>query len=403
MFRYVEELAGRIGPRGSTTRAERNAAKYLEEVLTPVADEVVSQPFRSVPTFSWAYGLYYFFMVATAALIPFYPVAAALLAVVNCTAYLFESHTFEAYTKLLPKDKSQNVIAKKANRRAETDRLPRIVLVAHYDTSRSGLNFHPKLVPSFRQSFILLNVSIAVIGVLAIVAGLAALFGFGLPGFYRYLALPFALYTLFSVLLLVHREIWGVHVPGGNDNASGVAVMLDSFQKLGQELPAGAEVWAVATGCEEAGTVGMLRFLEEHGEGIKDDYIINLDNLGIGYLKYIVGEGMFSAMAADRDLVLAAAAFARENSELEIGSHVYKALTTDATPALARGYKVMSIMAFDANGVLPNWHWPTDEAKYVNPDNLEAASALVQSIARQIWKHAPAVPDTDSDTLLKSS
>lgn len=402
MFRYVEELAENIGPRGSTTRAERNAAKYLTEILEPVADEVTSQPFRSVPTFSWAYGLYYFFMVVAAILIPLAPVAAALLVLLNCFAYLMESHTFEAYTKILPKGKSQNIIARKGNPSPEEER-PRIILVAHYDTSRSGLNFHPKLVPGFRQSFILLNICMAVVFILALGAGILTLFGQKMLPIYGYLSLPFAAYLFFSVLLLIHREIWGVHVPGGNDNASGVAVMLDSFQKLGRDLPAGAEVWAVATGCEEAGTVGMLRFLEEYGEEIKDDYIINLDNLGIGYLKYIVGEGMFTAMAADRDLVLAAAAFARENPELSISSHVYKALTTDATPALARGHKVMSIMAFDANGVLPNWHWPTDKAQFVNPDNLEAASNLVQSIARQIWKHAPAVPNTDADPLLKSS
>jgi len=385
LIRYVEELAEKIGPRGSTTRAERNAAKYLAEVLEPVADEVSMQSFRSVPTFSWAYGLYYFLMVVAAALIPVLPVVAALLALANCLAYLLECHTFEAYTKILPKDKSQNVIAKKSNPSEEGERLPRIILVAHYDTSRSGLNFHPKLVAGFRRSFIILNVCMAAILMLALGAGITALFGLRLPAFYGFLALPFALFLLFSVLLLIHREIWGVHVPGGNDNASGVAVMLDSFIHLAQDLPAGAEVWAVATGCEEAGTVGMLRFLEEYGEAIEDDYIINMDNLGIGYVKYITGEGMFYAMPADRELILAAAACARENPELDIGPYVYKALTTDATPALARGYKVISVMAFDANGILPNWHWPTDKAGYVNPENLTTASTLVQSMARQIW------------------
>lgn len=385
MIRYVKELAETIGPRGSTTRAERNTSKYLAETFEAMADEVSIQSFRSVPTFSWAYGLYYFFMVVAAALIPVLPVVAALLALVNTLAYLFECHTFEAYTKLLPKDKSQNVIAKKSNPSEEGERRPRIVLVAHYDTSRSGLNFHPKLVPGFRQSFIILNISMAVILILALGAGVFALFGLRMVSVYNYLALPFALYVSFSVLLLIHREIWGVHVPGGNDNASGVAVMLDSFEHLSQNLPEGAEVWAVATGCEEAGTVGMLRFLEEYGEAIEEDYIINMDNLGIGHVKYIIAEGMFYAMPADRDLILAAAACAREYPELDIGPYVYKALTTDTTPALSRGYKAISIMAFDDNGILPNWHWPTDKAEFVNPDNLTTASTLVQSMARQIW------------------
>lgn len=385
MFQYVEDLATKIGPRGSTTRAERAAAKYVAEKLQAAADDVEVQSFRSVPTFSWAYGIYYFLMVVSALLIFRWPVAAGVLALLNTIAYVLESHTFEVLTRILPKNKSQNVIARKGNRAAGEGRLPRIILTAHYDTSRSGLNFHPKLVKGFRRAFLLMNFCIAVILLMALAAAAATLTGLELPAFYPYLVLPFALYLFITVLLLADRELRGVHVPGGNDNASGVAVMLDSFIRLAGNLPPGAEVWAVATGAEEAGTVGMLRFLEQYGDDIRDDYIINLDNLGIGHLKYIVAEGLFRAFPANRELVLAAAACARQNSHLDIGPHVYKALTTDATPALVRGYKSMSIMAFADDGTLPNWHWPTDTAEAVDPENLNAAGILVRSIAEQIW------------------
>ena len=232
-----------------------------------------------------------------------------MLALVNTTGVLLECHTFEVYTKILPKDRSQNVIARKSNPR-KRNAFPRCP-GSPLRYLRSGLSFHPKLVAGFRKSFILLNVCMAVILILALGAGIMALFGLEMLPVYNYLALPLPCMSLFSVLLLIHREIWGVHTPGGNDNASGVAVMLDSFEHLGRDLPEGAEVWAVATGCEEAGTVGMLRFLEEYGEAIKDDYIINMDNLGIGHVKYITAEGMFYPMPADRDLILAAAACVR--------------------------------------------------------------------------------------------
>lgn len=384
MIRYVEHLAGKIGPRGSTTRAERAAAQYIADELEAAADQVVVQPFRSVKTFSWAFGLHYLLMVLAALLMDSYPIGAALLATGNMIGYLRESSTREFFTRILPQDKSQNVIAVKSR---EGDKsLPRLVLVAHYDTSRSGLNFHPKLVAGFRTSYHLMNVSMAAILALTLAAALAASPGMMLPGFFRWLPLPFAFYLLGTVLLLLHREIWGVYVPGANDNASGVAVMLHSFKQLAQTLPPGAEVWAVATGCEEAGTVGMLRFLDEYGDQIRNDYILNLDNLGLGYIKYITGEGLLNTMPADRELVLAAAAFARKNPAARIAPHVYKSLTTDATPALIRGYKVMSIMAFAADGTLPNWHWPTDTVENINPENLATASRLVESIARQLWR-----------------
>ena len=66
---------------------------------------------------------------------------------------------------------------------------------------------------------------------------------------------------------------------GGNDNASGVAVMLGSFTAW---PPSRARVWAVATGCERPAPWACFAF-----GGIWDsirEIIINMDNLGIGHV-----------------------------------------------------------------------------------------------------------------------
>jgi hypothetical protein len=51
---------------------------------------------------------------------------------------------------------------------------------------------------------------------------------------------------------------------------------------------------------------------------------------------------------------------------------------------LMRNYPTVSLMAFDEEGLLPNWHWPTDQASFVNPDNLDAAKELVLGILRKL-------------------
>ncbi|HBG17693.1 MAG TPA: hypothetical protein DDW93_13005, partial [Firmicutes bacterium] len=33
---------------------------------------------------------------------------------------------------------------------------------------------------------------------------------------------------------------------------------------------------------------------------------------------------------------------------------------------------------------LPNWHWPTDRAEFVDPSNLEEAKELVLGIIRKL-------------------
>ena len=143
------------------------------------------------------------------------------------------------------------------------------------------------------------------------------------------------------------------------------------------------EVWFVATGAEEVGTVGMKAFLKEHGPDLRDAFIINIDNVGTGAVTYVDSEGMAKRYRSDRRLVSAARRAVTENG-LTIRSRDYKGLSTDATPALARGFRAMSVMAFDINGRLPNWHWATDTIENVDEKNLEIAAEFVCALIKEL-------------------
>ncbi|MDP2183346.1 MAG: M28 family peptidase [Actinomycetota bacterium] len=143
------------------------------------------------------------------------------------------------------------------------------------------------------------------------------------------------------------------------------------------------EVWFVATGAEEAGTWGMRAFLREHAEDLRGSFIINLDNIGTGTLYWVTSEGMARRYPSDRRLVSTARKVSRDEQILVKG-RAYKGLSTDATPALARKFKAMSVMAFDVNGRLPNWHWKTDTVENVQVENIENAVSLVTGIVREL-------------------
>lgn len=143
------------------------------------------------------------------------------------------------------------------------------------------------------------------------------------------------------------------------------------------------EVWFVATGAEEAGTWGMREFLAAYGPDLKGALIINLDNLGTGVLHMVTEEGMARRYRSDRRLISAGKRVAREN-DMHVRTRPYEGLSTDATPALARGYRAMSVMAFDVNGHLPNWHWHTDVEENVDPANLDLAVRFVTEIIREL-------------------
>lgn len=142
------------------------------------------------------------------------------------------------------------------------------------------------------------------------------------------------------------------------------------------------EIWFVATGAEEVGTIGMQAFLRDFGPDLSDAFIINIDGCGAGQLYWASSEGMARKYRADRRLVGLARRVSRETETL-IKPREYKGLSTDATPALARGYHAMSIMAFDANGLPVNWHWSSDTADSLDPELIDKTAEFVTAMVRE--------------------
>jgi hypothetical protein len=142
------------------------------------------------------------------------------------------------------------------------------------------------------------------------------------------------------------------------------------------------EVWFVATGAEEVGTIGMQAFLRDYADDIRDALIINIDGCGAGHLYWASAEGMARRYRANPRLVSLARRVSRETETL-IKPRVYKGLSTDATPALARGFKAMSIMAFADHGMPENWHWKTDTADTLDPELIEKTAEFVTAMVRE--------------------
>ncbi len=141
------------------------------------------------------------------------------------------------------------------------------------------------------------------------------------------------------------------------------------------------EIWFVATGAEEVGTWGMKALLDAYGTQLRGAFILNLDNVGAGALHWVTSEGMARRYSSDRRVSSVIKRIVRED-ELPVRSRPYRGLSTDATPALARGYKALSLMAFDINGRLPHWHWHTDTVENASIETIETAADLVVKFVR---------------------
>ncbi|UNC92359.1 M28 family metallopeptidase [Candidatus Contubernalis alkaliaceticus] len=377
-LKHLHMLTEQIGPRGSTKRNEQLAAHYIKESMEKSGLGVEVQEFTSVKSFSWTYGLIYSLFCFSFIIFPFSRFVSFLLCLFGLYVFIREVNTREIISKFMPGGLSQNVLGKI---KAKKYPVKTVIFTAHYDTSRSGLMFDPESVKNFRVIFLFNYISMGIISVL-----------YGLSNFLVnphiltlwYLSFPFALFLFTSLLMLIQRELRGDYISGANDNASGVSVLLELAREFSSNPFDFVEPWFLATGSKEAGTVGMIKFLDHYKLNKENTFFVNLDSIGTGDLKYILKEGILKQHHADSKLLKMARLSAEEKPKLNFTGASYNLLATDATAAMARGYKAMTLIALDDEGMVSNWHWHTDTYERVEKGNLQAAKEMSKRIIARI-------------------
>ena len=371
---HVAALSAEIGTRGTCTHGEEQGSRYAAAVLKNLGYKVEEQPFRTVPTFSWAFFILYLLPALAFAISFGNKLAAAITAILATLLFFLELNTVETVSRLLPNGQSRNVIARRQN---SAEAKHQVVLVAHIDTSKAALNFSPQLVKGFRTSFLLMVLAMSATALLSLIHAF-------LPnGPFLWLQVPFILYLLITAGFLLHRENWNRYTEGANDNASGVGIVLALAEQLRNLVP-NLDLWCLITGAEEAGTFGMIRFLEARGHDFRDAHFLNLDNVGAGTFHFMSGEGMFPTWKSSPELLKLCQQVRDEHPELGVKQGVYNLMSTDALPALARGYQAISFLAVDDHGLLPNWHWLSDTLENVDENTLNRGQQFVSYLLEQL-------------------
>jgi len=171
--------------------------------------------------------------------------------------------------------------------------------------------------------------------------------------------------------LLAERELRGSDTPGANDNASGTAVCVELARSIAAKPLRSTRVVVLLTGCEESGLLGAHAFLRSHETS--GWLFLNFDNVGAGELNYLSQEGLVQWWDADPGLLAIADRIRRSRPELELRrSDRQIGLTYDATAVLAGGGRALTLVAAE-DGVIPNYHWPTDTPENVDPAAIERA------------------------------
>lgn len=182
--------------------------------------------------------------------------------------------------------------------------------------------------------------------------------------------------------LATEDERGAIH-PGADDNASGVAAMLEVAQYLTDlnargKLGAKRDVLFVAWSGEEIGTLGSLHFVEQlAGSGeLKDKVSAYLNMDMVGHLRdklYLQGTGsspLWSREIERRNVPVG----------LALATNTDPYLPTDSTPFYLRGVPILHAFT----GAHEDYSTPRDTADKLNYEGIRDTARLIAGIARSL-------------------
>ena len=253
-FEHIDRLSYEIGPRVSGTRGERLSADYIERCLRSTGIEVRRQPF----TFTDKRARERTFAVMLTAAFLVSPLLSPLV-----SAPVWLSLLALSILSPFPRRGGLNLIARIPGRG------PPLALSAHHDTAgpaERGRTPHAVILSAATAAILIRPLVHPWLALWAPVAALLA-----------------------ASTVNIFRD--GRSSPGANDNASGVAVLLEVARCVAGEQNR-PDLYLLFTGGEEFGQTGM-RHLVRSGILPRGLPILNVDTVGYGGQAYYVeGNGL---------------------------------------------------------------------------------------------------------------
>ncbi|MBN1344377.1 MAG: M28 family peptidase [Phycisphaerae bacterium] len=377
---HIRVLAEEIGPRGSTTQAERQGAEYCQTVLNNLGYDARLEEFSSARSIYHPHVLASLCMLAAFAL---YPWAgrwtAGLACLISAVAIICEllelSFRDNLFRRLIPKGPSQNVVAV-AEPRGERRR--DLVLIGHVDSHRSPIIFSSQAWLKFYGVFI----AAAFVLFLAQIV----LFGLGAATQWSWIwpaTIPSAVCAAVLLAICVQADATPFS-PGANDNATAAGLIVTLGEHMRTEPLRHTRVWLVCSGCEEVAHYGAIDFFRRHRGELSNPTAVVFESLGCDGPAWLTKEGIVVPFHADRTLVATAERLAEQRPDL--GAYPTKLMggNTEMADALRAGVPAITICGITRDGRLPYWHQPGDTVDKMNPEVLARAYAFTWAYLQAI-------------------
>ncbi len=380
----ARHLAREIGPRGPGSRGERSAALFCEREMKSLDLDVETQEFHTPPTTAWSEMIVHIIPVLGTVVFPANSHLSFVLVCLGYILFLFQSYGRSPFAWMQPYRRSGNVIVRM---RPSREKRRTLVVLAHVDSPRAAFYHHSGFIWMLRGACIVDLICMTALFMLFTTAYAGHLLSMeeNLLNLLWYLGQVIAAVPTLCFIALFSKAI-GAPTPGGNDNASGVAVLVELARAFARRQPLFTELWLVFTGAADAGGTGVKRLLRRNRRELKGAYFIVLDAVGRGFPVCFRREGRLVPFRANRRLMGLAkqvfetrvhygAGFRRNGLYLGEGFHL-----------LSRGRKAITVSSREESPY-PR-HWRCSKDGYDNLDlrslrlSLDFMVAYVDSIDR---------------------
>lgn len=375
----VEALAGM--PRGSAGRDEQDAARWAAARLEECgAAGVGVERYTGRTTNSWSFATHSAVALAGQLL---GGVGGALVALASLVSLERDASGRSPWRRRLAGGAEGASAFGRVP--AAGERRGAVVIVAHIDTAKTGLAWHPRVTQFGAKRNLARRAMDPVMGLQA-----AAIAGSALAALLprrsvvrRLVAIPAAALNLLAIFLNLDIAR-SPAVPGANDNASGVAAALAVARAFVARPPENVDLEIALVGSEEVGMAGFHAWIERRQAALDPSrtLVLGLDTVGSGTPIVAAAEGAVATHRYPEDaleLVDEGALLAGE-PELQrwrIGGW------TDPLLALLRGYPAASILSVGP-GYYPHYHHPSDLPEFVDYESV-AACARIAAGTVEAW------------------
>ena len=377
---HIRVLTEDIGPRGSTTKGEREGAIYCLSAFQRIGLKPTLETYSSARSIFHPHLMSSLVILAVFIIYPFggQVVAglAALLTIVMLGSELLElGFRDNLLRRIVPKGQSQNVFAvipPSGEHRQD------LVLIGHVDSQRTPFIFRSSGMVKVYQNFT--TVAFVLFTAQALLYTLGTFFQWG---WIWYATIPTAICALLLAGICIDADL-SPFTCGANDNASAVGLVLTLAEQFTGAPLEHTRVYCVCTGCEEVNHYGAADFFKRHRDEMVAPQGLVFELIGCAGPGWLIQEGIVIPFRSDPVLVKTVEELSSQNPQWGAYPVQIKGGNTELVDCIRAHVPAITIFGLTRDGEAPYWHQKADTFDKMDPGVMETTHALTWALIQRI-------------------